>query len=224
MKGIVSLVLGLAAFRSLAAAASIPGYFQRSLTTRSQLDTNQIRAELGKLLSKETAIFGPGDDRYDAATSRWNNFAVPQVKVVISPGRESDVSTMYCNDNSIDFLTINRHHGNSQSLGSFNGVQINMASLQGIKIQPGGRSAWFQGRTYDGRAVRVNKMSHGDLLWAMKGAGHNFGIVTSFKLNIFPCGPDTWHYQNFIWRGDKLEAVFGALRGRRRNNIYSSIE
>lgn len=142
-----------------------------------------------------------------------------------------------------------------------------MASLQSIKIQPGGKSAWFEGGSYDGQvtrylwdrgyvtttgscdcvgmlgpglggghgrheglygmisdniiqmnvvlangnAIRVSKSSYSDLLWAMKGAGHNFGIVTSFELNIFPRGPDTWHYHNYIWRGDKLEAVFNAL-------------
>lgn len=63
----------------------------------------------------------------------------------------------------------------------------------------------------DGSAIRVNSTSHSDLLWAMKGAGHNFGIVTSFEMNVFPRGPDTWHYHNYIWRGEKLEEVFDAL-------------
>ena len=63
----------------------------------------------------------------------------------------------------------------------------------------------------DGSAIRVNSTSHSDLLWAMKGAGHNFGIVTSFEMNVFPRGPDTWHYHNYIWRGEKLEDVFNAL-------------
>ncbi len=63
----------------------------------------------------------------------------------------------------------------------------------------------------DGRAIRVNATSNADLLWAMKGAGHNFGIVTSFEMNVFPRGPDTWHYHNYIWRGEKLEEVFTAL-------------
>ena len=63
----------------------------------------------------------------------------------------------------------------------------------------------------NGTAVRVNGTSHSDLLWGMKGAGHNFGIVTSFELNIFPRGPETWHYHNYVWRGDKLDDVFNAL-------------
>ena len=69
----------------------------------------------------------------------------------------------------------------------------------------------------DGTSVRVNETSHSDLLWGMKGAGHNFGIVTSFELNIFPRGPDTWHYHNYQWRGENLEAVFNALNVLQNN-------
>ncbi|KAG7123691.1 FAD-linked oxidoreductase OXR2 like protein [Verticillium longisporum] len=63
----------------------------------------------------------------------------------------------------------------------------------------------------NGSTIRTNTTSHSDLLWGMKGAGHNFGIVTSYEMNIFPRGPDTWHYHNYIWRGEQLEAVFNAL-------------
>lgn len=94
MNLIVSLICSLAVFQSLAAGASIPNYFERSLTTRQRLDTQQVRAELGRRVSKETSIFGPDDQRYSDATSRWNNYAVRQIQVVVSPGRESDVSTI----------------------------------------------------------------------------------------------------------------------------------
>ncbi|KAI0430779.1 hypothetical protein F5Y09DRAFT_355753 [Xylaria sp. FL1042] len=63
----------------------------------------------------------------------------------------------------------------------------------------------------DGSTVTVNNKSHSDLFWAMRGAGHNFGIVTQFEINIFPQISPTWHYHNYVWRQDKLEAVFKAL-------------
>lgn len=69
----------------------------------------------------------------------------------------------------------------------------------------------------DGTSVRVNKTSYSDLLWGLKGAGHNFGIVTSFELNIFPRGPDTWHYHNYLWRGENLKTVFNALNAFHNN-------
>lgn len=60
----------------------------------------------------------------------------------------------------------------------------------------------------NGTAIVVNETSHPDLLWAMKGAGHNFGIVTSFQLKVWPREVELWHYHNYVWTEDKLEALF----------------
>lgn len=173
----------------------------------------------------------------------------------------------YCNANSIDFLAINGGHGLSATLGTFNGIQINMRQLDNIDIQPSNKSAWFGGGTIvgqviqtlwdkgfvtttggcecvgmlgaglggghgryeglygmisdnmlqlnvvlaNGSAIRVNATSHSDLFWAMRGAGHNFGIVTSYEMNIWPSGHKTWHFHNYVWRGERLELVFDAL-------------
>ncbi|KAL8780238.1 MAG: hypothetical protein Q9213_006560 [Squamulea squamosa] len=269
MKTLLSLVYGLAIFQTLVAGASIPRHFQTFSTTRRQLNATQVQRELGKQISNTTVIFGPDDSRYNESTARWNIYAKPRIQVVVEPGQASDVSTIvgYCNENSIEFLAINRGHGSTSSLGYFNGIQISMASLTNITIRPSGESAWFGGGVYDGQATRylwdqgyvtttgacncvsmmgpglggghgpleglygmvsdnfrqlhvvlangtailVNDSSHADLLWGMKGAGHNFGIVTSFELNVFPRGPITWHYHNYIWRGDRLDEVFNAL-------------
>lgn len=62
----------------------------------------------------------------------------------------------------------------------------------------------------NGTAIRVNETSHAELLWGMKGAGHNFGIVTSFELKIHPREVDIWHYHNYIWTEDHLEALYEA--------------
>lgn len=61
----------------------------------------------------------------------------------------------------------------------------------------------------DGREIGVNETSHADLLWALKGAGHNFAIVTSVVKKIYP-GED-WHFHTYTWTQDKLETVFEAL-------------
>ncbi|KAL2830811.1 hypothetical protein BDW59DRAFT_158251 [Aspergillus cavernicola] len=36
-------------------------------------------------------------------------------------------------------------------------------------------------------------------------------------MNIFPRGPDTWHYHNYLWRGQKMDEVFTALNNFHRN-------
>lgn len=49
----------------------------------------------------------------------------------------------------------------------------------------------------NGTVVRVSKISHPDLFWAMQGAGHNFGIVTSINYKIYniPEGGRIWSYE-----------------------------
>ncbi|PTB63072.1 FAD-binding domain-containing protein [Trichoderma citrinoviride] len=63
----------------------------------------------------------------------------------------------------------------------------------------------------NGTETIVSAKSNSDLFWAMKGAGHNFGIVTSAYIKIYPRKASTWHYHNYVWSQDKLEKVFGAL-------------
>jgi hypothetical protein len=94
MKTFVSLVYSLTIFWTFAAGANIPRYFESAPITRRNLSSTQVQQELGSQVSNTTVIFGPGDSRYAAATARWNDFAVPQIQVVIEPGEESDVPTI----------------------------------------------------------------------------------------------------------------------------------
>ncbi|KAL8885569.1 MAG: hypothetical protein Q9192_006627 [Flavoplaca navasiana] len=275
MKTFIWLVYAIALFQNLVAGASIPRPLRHFPTTRRHLNATQVQRELGNQVSNTTVIFGPDDSRYKNSTARWSIYERPRIQVVIEPALASDVSTIveYCNENSIEFLAINRGHGSTATLGSFNGIQINMARFRDISIQPSGETAWFGGGVYDGQAteylweygyvtatgacncvgmlgpglggghgplegvygmisdnfrqlnvvlangtaITVNETSHADLLWGMKGAGHNFGIVTSFEYNIYPRGPDLWHYHNYIWRGEKRDAVFTAF-----NNFHNN--
>lgn len=43
--------------------------------------------------------------------------------------------------------------------------------------------------TADGRLVRAGAEGNSDLLWALKGGGGNFGVVTSFEFALHPVGP-----------------------------------
>ena len=59
--------------------------------------------------------------------------------------------------------------------------------------------------------ITVSESSHSDLYWGMRGAGHNFGIVTRFDYKLYdvPC-PD-WYFATLIFTNDKLESLFHAL-------------
>lgn len=52
-------------------------------------------------------------------------------------------------------MVVNRGHAITSSVGTFKGLQIDMASLTKIDIQRDKKTAWFQGGTYDGQVMDV---------------------------------------------------------------------
>ncbi|KAH8199349.1 hypothetical protein TruAng_006481 [Truncatella angustata] len=251
----------------LATGASVPYYFHHTPVTRRDLSVEQVQKELGSVLSNSTLIFGPSSSQYPNATDRYSTYAVPDIQIIVRPGKESDVSSIvqYANQNSIDFLAVNRGHDLNAWAGTLSGMQIDMTALTNVTIQPDGQTALLQGGTYDGEVtkylydngyvasllgaglggghgrwegfyglvsdnfvsfnlvlangteIKVNKESHNDLFWAMKGAGHNFGIVTSFELKIHPNPVESWYYKFYRFSGDKLEIIFEELNKLHNN-------
>jgi hypothetical protein len=81
---------------------------------------------------------------------------------------------------------------------------LGIASDTGIAgLTLGGGYGWLNGKyglacdnvlaldvvTADGQRVTANAEENADLFWAMRGAGANFGIVTSFEYQLHPVGP-----------------------------------
>ncbi|MCA1585092.1 MAG: FAD-binding oxidoreductase [Acidobacteria bacterium] len=81
-----------------------------------------------------------------------------------------------------------------------------------------------------GELVRADAEQHGDLFWAIRGGGGNFGVITSFEYQLHPVGPliiggmvvhpfpaaaDVLHfYGDFITRApDELTAAAALLTG-----------
>lgn len=69
----------------------------------------------------------------------------------------------------------------------------------------------------NGSAVSVSESSAPDLWWGMRGAGHNFGIVTSFNSKIYKRTVDEWFYIIYIFRQDKLEPLFEVVNAMMNN-------
>ncbi|UNI13777.1 hypothetical protein JDV02_000487 [Purpureocillium takamizusanense] len=86
----------------------------------------------------------------------------------------------------------------------------------------GGGHGWLQGHhglvadqfqsmnvvLADGTLKTIDSKS--DLWWAMKGAGHNFGIVTSVTTKLYDIQHRDWAIETLIFTGDKVEAVYKA--------------
>ncbi|KAH8893450.1 FAD-binding domain-containing protein [Thozetella sp. PMI_491] len=88
----------------------------------------------------------------------------------------------------------------------------------------GGGHGWLQGRfglvtdqlisarlvLGSGEIITVSETEHADLFWGIRGAGHNFGVVTSVEFRVYDRKPeeDKWAFEQYIFAHDKVEAVF----------------
>ena len=86
----------------------------------------------------------------------------------------------------------------------------------------GGGHGWLQGRygLIIDQFVSMNVVlangtlttidANSELWWAVKGAGHNFGIVTSLTSKIYEIEHTDWAIETLTFSGDKVEAVYQA--------------
>ncbi|KAK7225258.1 hypothetical protein V2G26_013261 [Clonostachys chloroleuca] len=65
--------------------------------------------------------------------------------------------------------------------------------------------------TASGELIEVSEHKNEDLLWAIKGAGPNFGIVTSLRMKVHPReNVKVWRAQ-LVFSGDKLEEFLNTM-------------
>ncbi len=65
--------------------------------------------------------------------------------------------------------------------------------------------------TADGRVVRASGSENADLLWALRGGGGSFGVVTEFEFRLHELGPDV----AFLYVPYPIEQAAQVLRGYR---------
>lgn len=70
--------------------------------------------------------------------------------------------------------------------------------------------------TADGALKKIDAKS--DLWWAMQGAGHNFGIVTSVTSKVYDIEYTNWAIETIVFSGDKVEALYKAANDVFINN------
>lgn len=86
----------------------------------------------------------------------------------------------------------------------------------------GGGHGWLQGQyglmsdqvisvrlcLANGEMVTVSENENPDLFWGIRGAGHNFGLVTEWEYRVYDDHAPLWSYEIFVFSGDKLEALY----------------
>lgn len=56
----------------------------------------------------------------------------------------------------------------------------------------------------------------------MRGAGHNFGIVTSIEMKIYPAKVKSYYYRNYVFKGKVLEPLFQEVNKLHANGTLTS--
>ncbi|KAL8638721.1 MAG: hypothetical protein Q9228_004148 [Teloschistes exilis] len=134
---------------------------------------------------------------------------------IASDGKSAKLGGGVYNDNVVNAL-----HAKGKSSGS---GAAGCVGLMGAGLGGGyGRYEGFYGLVLDniidmnvvlanGTRTFVSATSNPDLYWAMRGAGHNFGIVTRLTYKIHDEISPTWYTTTMIFKQDKLEPVFNQL-------------
>jgi FAD/FMN-containing dehydrogenase len=58
-----------------------------------------------------------------------------------------------------------------------------------------------------GRLVEASRTKNPDLFWALKGAGHNFGILTNLEVKVYDV-QSNWTVYSLVFASDQLEELF----------------
>lgn len=70
----------------------------------------------------------------------------------------------------------------------------------------------------NGTAVTISNTSHSDLFWAIRGAGHNFGIVTEYTYRLYDArSKETWVYEQFFFAGHQLKELYTTVNKMKKS-------
>ena len=103
------------------------------------------------------------------------------------------------------------------------GGRVSTTGVAGLTL--GGGSGWLERKhglaadnlvaaelvTADGRIVRASEDENPELLWALRGGGGNFGVVTALELALHPLGPEVFAGLA-LFRSERAHEVLRAYR------------
>jgi FAD/FMN-containing dehydrogenase len=151
---------------------------------------------LARTLNLEVAVRGGGHNVAGRATLDGG------LMIDLSPMRGIHVDPKARTARAQGGITWGEFNRETQLYGlATTGGVVSSTGIAGLTL--GGGLGWLIGKyglaidnllsvdlvTADGRALRACRDEHADLFWAVRGAGANFGVVTSLEYQLHPVGP-----------------------------------
>ncbi|KAL8759717.1 MAG: hypothetical protein Q9199_000589 [Rusavskia elegans] len=162
----------------------------------SSIDLNKLRHGISIYVQKLDSITIASDSQ--SAVLGGGVYAGPLIKTLAKKGKIAATSAVTC----VGIVGAGLGGGMGMYQGLYGLVADNFLEMTIV--------------TADGSIVTANDRRNADLFWAMRGAGHNFGIVTSYVYKTYDSIP-TWYAASYQYTHDKLDAVFTELN-RLNNN------
>ncbi|KAI4221770.1 MAG: hypothetical protein LQ349_007769, partial [Xanthoria aureola] len=202
----VLAVSSLALVQSFAVGLVLPSNEAQILRTKRSVNA-QTQQELASVLKCNTTIFGPSDPGFANATERYMQNIQPRILLSVRPSCEPDVARIvqYANHRNISFYAASRGHSLTTDAARFTGIEIDLQNLNQIRVKPDRKTAEFQGG------------------WAFRGAGHNFGIVTSFESKVWPDNFKRYFVRTYQYLSSSHDAVFDAVNKFQGNGTLDPI-
>ncbi|KAI0156018.1 putative FAD-dependent oxygenase [Pestalotiopsis sp. NC0098] len=102
----------------------------------------------------------------------------------------------------------------------------------------GGGHGWLQGRHglvadqflsmnivfANGSLQTIDEATDPDLWWALRGAGHNFGVVTSVEVKVYDVEYSDWAYEMFTFNSSKVEEFYDTINNVLPNNETEPVD
>lgn len=76
----------------------------------------------------------------------------------------------------------------------------------------------------NGSLQTIDEATDPDLWWALRGAGHNFGIVTSVEVKVYDVEYSDWAYEMFTFNSSKVEEFYDTINNVLPNNETGPVD
>jgi FAD/FMN-containing dehydrogenase len=168
----------------------------RSVVNGIQISVRQMNS-INLDLEKNVATLGGGVIMAEFVDALWK--AGKRTGLIYNTtggARLTEIATGNCDCVGLMGAGLGGGHGRHQGLYGLVSDNILSASLV----------------TASGALISVSSTHHPELYWALRGAGHNFGVVVEVKLKIYDKQEaDMWANADYIYEDKDLETVFAFL-------------